>query len=116
LRLLADLHPLHPEVHSEPLRAQEVPRPALRIVSGPPRVLVAGADACRRATLLDELTQTLPAATVFDEAGAVCEVLEHAPTSRMAVLAGDLDDAPAESVMQLLAQRHPGLAVLSVNA
>ena len=113
LRLLPEVAP---EAHPEPLRTREVPRPALRVLAGPTRVLVAGADACRRATLRDELTRTLPASTVFDEAGAVCEVLGRAAGSRMAVLAGDLDDAPATTVMQMLAHRHPELPVLVVGS
>ena len=32
------------------------------------------------------------------------------PGSRMAFIAGDLDDAPAESLMRMLAHRHPGVA------
>ena len=35
--------------------------------------------------------------------------------SRMAFIAGDLDDAPAESLMQTLAHRHPALPVLIVD-
>jgi hypothetical protein len=99
--------------HTEPLRGPEAPAPALRV--RPTRVLLAGADAGRRATLLEELSRTLPANTVFEQAGAVCDVLEHAPGSRMAFITGDLDDAPAESLMQTLAHRHPELPVLIVD-
>ena len=53
---------------------------------------------------------------MFEQADAVCEALEHAPGSRMAFITGDLDDAPAESLMRMLAHRHPGLAVLVVDA
>jgi len=67
------------------------------------------------AALLDELTQTLPASTVFEQAGAVCEVLEHAPGSRMVFITGDLDDSSAESLMRMLAHRHPELPVLVVD-
>jgi hypothetical protein len=52
---------------------------------------------------------------VFEQAGAVCDVLEHAPGSRMAFITGDLDDAPAESLLQTLAHRHPELPVLVVD-
>jgi hypothetical protein len=99
----------------EPLRGHDPQPPALHVVDGPSRVLLAGGDAGRRAALLEELTQTLSANTVFEQAGAVCEVLEHAPGSRMAFITGDLDDAPAESLMRMLAHRHPGLAVLVVD-
>jgi hypothetical protein len=101
--------------HPAPLRGHDAPAPALRIVDRPNRVLLAGADASRRATLLDELSQTLPANTVFEQADAVSEVLEHAPGSRMAFITGDLDDAPVESLMQTLAHRHPGLPVMAVD-
>jgi hypothetical protein len=78
--------------------------------------LIAGSDAGQRAALLDELTQTLPASTVFAEADAICGVLEHAPRSRMAIITGDLDDAPAESLMHMLTHRHPALPVLIVDS
>ncbi len=58
----------------------------------------------------------MPPNTVFEQAGAVCEVLEHAPGSRMVFFTGDFDDVPAESLMQMLAHRHPGLPVLIVDA
>jgi len=115
LRLLPDLSPTHPRAQPEPLPGHDVPQPALRVIDGPTRILLAGSDAGRRAALLDELTQTLPASTVFEEADAVCEVLEHAPGSRMAIIAGDLDDAPADSLMHMLAHRHPELPVLIVD-
>jgi hypothetical protein len=101
--------------HVEPLRGHDAPAPALRVVDRPTRVLIAGADADRRATLLDELSQTLPANTVFEQADAVSEVLEHAPGSRMAFITGDLDDTSAELLMQTLAHRHPGLPVMVVD-
>lgn len=116
LRLLPDLSPVHPRAQAEPLRGHEVPPPELRVLDGPTRILLAGADPGRRATLLDELTQTLPASTVFAQAHAVCGVLEHAPDSRMAIITGDLDDAPAESLMHMLAHRHPDLPVLVVDS
>jgi len=115
LHLLPDLNPAHPHRQSEPLRGHEAPAAALRVVDRPTRVLLAGADAGRRATLLDELSRTLPANTVFEQADAICDVLEHAPGSRMAFITGDLDDVPAESLMQTLAHRHPELPVLVVD-
>ena len=105
----------HGSHHPEPLRGQEAPAPALRVVDRPTRVLLAGADVDRRATLLEELSRTLPSNTVFEQADAVSDVLEHAPGSRMAFITGDLDDAPAESLMQTLAHRHPELPVLVVD-
>jgi hypothetical protein len=96
-------------------------RPALRVLAGehteqPAPVLLAGADACRRAILRAELSATLPARTPFTEADGVSELIERAPASRMVILAGDLDDAPAESLMRLLGQRHPRLPVVSIEA
>jgi hypothetical protein len=110
------LSPTHPRAHPEPLRGQDSPSPVLRVIDGPTRILLAGSDAGRRAALLDELTQTLSTSTVFAEADAVCDVLEHAPGSRMAIITGDLDDAPAESLMHMLAHRHPELPVLIVDS
>ena len=118
LRLLPDPSPAHtpaePRTQPECLRGGEAHPPALRVIAGPTRILLAGADAERRATLLEELSQTLPKSTVFEQADAVCEALEHAPDSRMAFIAGDLDDAPAGSLLQTLAHRHPELPVLIV--
>jgi hypothetical protein len=117
LRLLHgqnDQRPPHPS-STEPLRGHDASPPALRVIDGPTRVLLAGTDTERRAALLDELTQTLSASTVFEQAGAVSEVLEHASGSRMAFITGDLEDAPAESLMRMLAHRHPELPVLIVD-
>jgi hypothetical protein len=115
LRLLPDPSPDESRTRPEPPRGGDVHPPALRIIAGPTRILLAGADAERRATLLDELSRTLPKSTVFAEADGICEALEHASASRMAFIAGDLDDAPAESLMQALAHRHPEMPVMIVN-
>jgi hypothetical protein len=112
LRLLQGHRPVHPE----PLLRHDAPPPALQVIDGPTRVLLAGSDAGRRAALLDELAQTLSPGTVFAEADAVCDVLEHAPNSRMAFITGDLGDTPAESLMHVLAHRHPELPVLVVDS
>jgi hypothetical protein len=109
--------------HPESLDGHDACSPELRVIDGPThvldgpaRVLIAGSDAGQRTALLDELTQTLPASTVFAEADAICGALEHAPHSRMAIITGDLDDAPAESLMHMLTHRHPALAVLIVGS
>jgi hypothetical protein len=124
LRLLPDPDPVRPPSRppgvpptppASPNGGENAHPPALRVVAGPPRILLAGADAERRATLLDELSRRLPESTVFEQANTVCEALEHAPDTRMAFIAGDLDDAPAESLMQTLAHRHPALPVLIVD-
>jgi hypothetical protein len=122
LRLLPDPVPVpartSAESHTspEPLpRGEGTHPPPLRVIAGPTRILIAGADSERRGALLDELSQTLPESTVFEQADAVCEALEHAPFTRMAFIAGDLDDASAESLLQTLAHRHPELPVLMVD-
>jgi hypothetical protein len=95
-------------------------RPALELVPSPASelhpVLVAGGDAAGRSALLDDLVRTMPPSTTFAQAGAVWEVLVRAPSSSMVILAGELDDVPAESLMQMLAHRHPGLPVVSLDA
>jgi hypothetical protein len=78
-------------------------------------VLVAGADPEQRADVLDQLARTLPESTHFQQAGAVWEVLAQAPSSRIVVLSGELDDMPAESLMRTLGHRHPGLPVVSLD-
>jgi DNA-binding NtrC family response regulator len=114
---------------SQPRPRERSHRPALRLTgarrSDAPReivpgrssltVLVAGADAYRRAILRAELASTLPRMTRFCEAEEVAQVLEHAADSRLVVLAGDLQDAEAESLMRLLGQRHPQLPVVSLD-
>ncbi len=123
LRLLPDPNPARAYPAAEPRALAEREHehggepqpPALRVIAGPTRILLAGADGQRRAALLEELSRTLPESTVFDQADAVFEALEHAPSTRMAFIAGDLDDAPAESLMQTLAHRHPELPVLIVD-
>lgn len=115
------------ERHEPPtggLRASERRRPALRIVPGgdhPPApraapVLLVGADAHARAVLRAEFGATLPSHTEWVEADDVAGVLERAAHSRMVILAGDLDDADAESLMRLLGRRHPELPVICVDA
>ncbi|HEV3319283.1 MAG TPA: hypothetical protein VG053_06055 [Solirubrobacteraceae bacterium] len=104
--------------------ATEPRRPTLRIVPDGGRelaarvapVLLAGADAGGRAVLRAELDATLPPRTRWVEADDVAGVLERAAYSRMVVLAGDLDDADAESLIRLLGRRHPELPVIRVDA
>jgi hypothetical protein len=76
-------------------------------------ILVAGSDARRRNKLLAQLTARLPEGTIFQEATATWEVLEHAPSSRMVMLAGDVEGRSTESVMHLICNRHPQLPVLA---
>ncbi len=121
------LRVLSPGAPSQSPRSRRDPdqsrRPALRVVPehGPestPRsapVLLAGADEHVRATLRTEFGATLPARTRWVEADDVAGALEHAACSRMVILAGDLDDADADSLMRLLGHRHPELPVICVD-
>jgi hypothetical protein len=79
------------------------------------RILVAGADPERRAAVLADLAEALPADTQFGEAGAAWEVLEQAPSSGVVMLAGDLDEVTAESLMHVLGHRHPSLPVVALG-
>jgi hypothetical protein len=79
------------------------------------RILVAGADAEQRAAVLRDLSESLPADTPFGEAGAAWEVLEQAPSSGVVMLAGDLDEVTAESLMNVLGHRHPSLPVVALG-
>ncbi len=83
----------------------EAPRP----------ILVAGADSALRASVLHDLAQTLPQGTSFEEAGAFWEVLARSPECRMVIFSGDLEDGAAESFMQTLAQRQPGLPAVNLK-
>ncbi len=79
------------------------------------RILVAGADAQQRAAVLHDLSESLPASTQLGEAGAVWEVLEQAPSSSVVMLAGDLGEISAESLMEVLGRRHPKLPVVALG-
>jgi hypothetical protein len=79
------------------------------------RILVAGADRARRAALLHDLSQALPADTVIGEAGAASEVLEQAPCSSVVMLAGDFGEVSAETLMHELGTRHPSLPVIALG-
>jgi hypothetical protein len=102
--------------HVEPLADHATHPPQLRVIEGPTRILIVGPDADRRATVLDELAQTLPESIGFEETNSVCEALELAPTSRMAIVTGDVGEVSAESLMHMLAQRHPTLPVMILDS
>lgn len=97
-------------------QAQERRAPLRLVGEQTSSILVASSDAGRRRTLLQELSQQMPEGTRFQEAAATWEVLEHAPSSRLVMLAGELDGSSAESVMHLLGKRHPQLPVLALSA
>jgi hypothetical protein len=79
------------------------------------RVVIADADAARRAALLDGLTQKLPASTVFLEAATVTRVLEHARGSRMVVIGGALHEVPTTTLKHILERHCPGVQVVDVS-
>lgn len=81
----------------------------------PSRILVAGADPVQRAAVLHDLNEALPADTQIGEAGAVAEVLAQAPSSSVVMLAGDLGEVSAESLMHVLGSRHPSLPVIALG-
>ena len=83
--------------------------------SGERPVLVAGSDAHRRAAVIDELAMTLPQGTSFQEAAAPWEVLAHARESRLVVIAGGFDELQREALLHTVANRHPGLPVVSLE-
>lgn len=78
-------------------------------------MLLAGSDPRGRAAVRAELKAALKRRTTFAEADFLAQVLERAPASRMVVLAGDLSDSSAESLIRLLSQRHPLLPVISLS-
>lgn len=79
------------------------------------RILVVGADPERRAAVLRDLSEELPADTQFEEAAAVAEVLDQAPSSGVVMLTGDLGEITAESLMHVLGDRHPSLPVIALG-
>jgi len=95
-------------------------RPALRLLNGskPHRqpVLLAGGDADARAAVMHDLATTMPQNTIFEQAGAIWEVLVRAPQCSMVVLSGELEEIPAESLMQMLVHRSPELPVVCLDA
>jgi hypothetical protein len=82
----------------------------------PRSILIAGGNAGDRQAVLSDLRRTMPGGTTFTQVEARWEVLARAAESSMVVLSGELDDVPAESLMQMLAHRHPALPVVSVDA
>jgi hypothetical protein len=96
-----------------------VTRRPLRLFSRPAAeerpVLLAGGDSAKRQSVLRDLTRSMSASAVIEQAGAVWEVLARAGDSSLVVLSGELEDVSAESLMQMLAHRHPGLPVVTLE-
>jgi hypothetical protein len=95
-------------------------RPQLRLLSDPAPaekpILLAGGDRYAREAVRHDLAKTMPPSTAFEQAGAIWEVLVRASEVSMVILSGELDDTPAESLMEMLAHRHPDLPVVSLDA
>jgi hypothetical protein len=92
------------------------PEPASVAAPAAAPVLIAGRDPARRAQVRQDMCEVMPAGTRFEELGTFWEVLVYAPSARMVVLSGDLEELPAESLLHTLAQRHPDLPVVSLEA
>jgi DNA-binding NtrC family response regulator len=90
-------------------------RPKLRIVGATTRVVIVDSDAARRASLLDDLTQTMPESTIFVEVATVAELLAQAPGSRMVIIGGALEKIPVSALIRMLAQRHPDVHVVNLE-
>jgi hypothetical protein len=93
-----------------------VPQPASVAAPAAAPVLIAGRDPARRAQVRQDMCEVMPAGTRFEELSTFWEVLVYAPSARMVVLSGDLEELPAESLLHTLAQRHPDLPVVSLEA
>jgi hypothetical protein len=95
-------------------------RGQLRVLSGPPPserpVLVAGSDAGACAAMQQEIARTMPPHTHFATADAIWELLVRAADACMVVLSGEIEEMPSEAILQMLAHKHPGLPVVSVDA
>ena len=79
-------------------------------------VLVAGKDATRRASMIEELASTMAPGTCFTHAAASWEVLALAGSSRMVILSGGLEEISNESLMRMLSHRYPALPVVALDA
>jgi hypothetical protein len=88
----------------------------LQLVEEHPCTLIAGANACLRAAVRLELAAVMAPDARFGEAERVSEVLEQAHRSGVVMLTGDLQDASADALIKLLAQRHPRLPIVALDA
>jgi len=95
-------------------------RPALRLLDGPKPneqpVLLAGGDDDARADVLADLARTMPSSTIFEQAGAIWELLVRAPECSMVILSGELEEIPAASLMRMLVHRSPEVPVVCLDA
>jgi hypothetical protein len=78
-------------------------------------VLLAGGDVAAREAVRSDLARSLSPGTAIEQVGAVWEVLARAGESRVVIISGPLEDVSAETLMGMLAHRHPGLPVVSLE-
>jgi hypothetical protein len=101
-------------------RAGHANRPQLRLLVGPAPaekpVLLAGGDRVARDAVRSDLAKTMPPGTTFEQAGAIWEVLVRAPKASMVIFSGELDDIPAESLLQMLVHKNPEVPVVCLDA
>jgi len=116
LRLLPKTGSLQRRRDSLESAAQPTQQATPEQAAAPRSILLAGGEAGDREAVLSDLRRTMPGGTIFRQAGALWEVLARAAESSMVVLSGELDEVPAESLMQMLAHRNPALPVVSVDA
>ncbi|HEY1449839.1 MAG TPA: hypothetical protein VGF47_02725 [Solirubrobacteraceae bacterium] len=99
--------------------AKETSGPKLRLHKHPAQglrpVLLAGGDVAAREAVRRDLAHSMSPSTVIEQVGAVWEVLARAAESRIVIISGRLEDVSAESLMQMLAHRHPGLPVVCLE-
>ncbi len=111
---------LLPKGGSAARRADEGSRPHLRLISTPAPaekpVLLAGGDADARRAVERDLAETMPQSTSFEHAGAIWEVLVRAPQASMVIVSGELDEMPAEALMQMLVHQSPEVPVVCLDA
>lgn len=81
-----------------------------------PYILIVAAGARKRALVQRELASALAPETRFAQAGNVWEVLRQAPRCGVVMLAGDLPDIGARTLMALLGRRQPWLPVVAMDA
>lgn len=77
-------------------------------------VLILSQDPLARAQVHNELAELMPDAS-FEELGTFWEALVLAPSSRLVILSGEVDDLSPEELMHALAHRHPDLPVVSLE-
>jgi hypothetical protein len=79
-------------------------------------VLVAGGSVDTRAVLLADLAESMPPGTVFEQAGAIWEVLVRAPDCSLVILTGELEEIDGQSLMGMLVHRSPQVPVVCLDA